>query len=105
MFGVLALWFRDVLGDIALLLPSFWICVWVGVGLLFVMILYMLWELFCDDFGMDFGVVLGSKLELKSTKKRSTRVSKIRYHFEWILDGSWTDFGSILEAKLEPSWL
>ena len=40
-FGVLALRFRDVLGDIALLLPSFWICVWVGVVLLFAMILYM----------------------------------------------------------------
>ena len=41
MFGVLALRFRDVLGDIALLLPSFWICVWVGVALFFAMILYM----------------------------------------------------------------
>ena len=42
MFGVLALRFRDVLGDIASLLPSFWICVWVGVVLFFAMILYML---------------------------------------------------------------
>ena len=39
MFGVLALRFRDVLGDIALSLPSFWICVWVGVV-----------AVFCNDF-------------------------------------------------------
>ena len=49
---------------------------------------------------MDLGVVLRSKLEQKSTKNLSKRVSKIEYDFEWILDGSWTDFGSILEAKL-----
>ena len=54
---------------------------------------------------MDFGVVLGSKLEPKSIKNLFERVSKIRCDFEWLLDGSWTEFGSILEAKLGPSWL
>ena len=48
-------------------------------------------------------MVLGPKFELKSTKNLSKRVSKIRYDFEWILDGSWTESGSILEAKLGPS--
>ena len=47
---------------------------------------------FWIDFLMDLGVVLGSKLEPKSTKHLSKRVSKIRNDFEWILDGSWTDF-------------
>ena len=56
------------------------------------------------DFLMDFGVVLGSKLEPKSIKNLFERVSKIRCDFEWLLDGSWTEFGSILEAKLGPSW-
>ena len=62
-------------------------------------------EGFWVDFWMDLEVVLGSKLEPKSTKNLSKRASKIRYDFEWILDGSWTDFGSILEDKLGPSWL
>ena len=57
---------------------------------------------------MDLGVVLGSKLEPKSTNKLSKTVSKIRSDFEQILDGSWTEFGPIWEAKLEaklgPSW-
>ena len=53
---------------------------------------------------MDFEVVLGSKLEPKSIKNLFESVSKIRCDFEWVLDGSWTDFGSILEAKLGPSW-
>ncbi len=52
-----------------------------------------------------FGGSRGSKLDPKSTKNLSKRVSKIRYKFECILDGSWTDFGSILKAKLVPSWL
>ena len=54
---------------------------------------------------MDLGVVLASKLEPKSIKNLSKTLSKIRSDFEWILDGSWTEFGSILEAKLGPSWL
>ena len=60
---------------------------------------------FWIDFGMDFGVVLGSKLEPKSIKNRSEMVAKIRYDFEWILDGSWAPLGPILEPKLGPSWL
>ena len=54
---------------------------------------------------MDLRVVLGSKLEPKSTKNLSKRVSKIRYKFECILDGSWVPLGPILEAKMGPSWL
>ena len=47
-----------MLGDIALLLPSFWICFWVGVVLLFVMILYMLVVAWMSDLEMvvfEFG--------------------------------------------------
>ena len=43
------------------------------------------------------GLQVGAKIHQNLSK----RVSKIRYDFEWILDGSWTDFGSILEAKLD----
>ena len=53
---------------------------------------------------MDFGVVLGSKLEPKSTKNRSKRVPKTRSQFECILDGSWVPLGPILEAKMGPNW-
>ena len=60
---------------------------------------------FWIDFLMDLEVVLGSKLEPKSIKNLFKTLSKIRSDFEWILDGSWTEFGSILEAKLGPSWL
>ena len=60
---------------------------------------------FWIDFGMDFGVVLGSKLEPKSRRNRFKRVSKIRYKFECILDGSWVPLGPILEAKMGPTWL
>ena len=70
-------------------------------GLFVVSLLGSFWV----DFLMDFGVVLGSKLEPKSIKNLFERVSKIRCDFEWLLDGSWTEFGSILEAKLGPSWL
>ena len=47
-----------MLGDIALLLPSFWTCFWVGVVLLFVMILYMLVVAWMSDLEMvafEFG--------------------------------------------------
>ena len=50
-------------------------------------------------------MVLGSKLDPKFTKNLSKSVPKIRYDFDWVLDGSWIEFGSILEAKLGPSWL
>ena len=60
---------------------------------------------FWIEFWMDFGVVLGAKLEPKSIENWSEMVSKIRYDFEWILDGSWIPLGPILEPKLEPSWL
>ena len=53
---------------------------------------------------MDFGVVLRSKLEPKSTKNRSKMVSKLRCKFECIFEGSWTPVGPILEAKMGPSW-
>ena len=56
---------------------------------------------FFDDFG-GFGA---PKLEPKSTKNRSTSLSKTRYDFEWIWGGPWTDFGWIWEGKLEPSWV
>ena len=58
MFGVLALWFRDVLGDIALLLPSFWICAWAGVVLFFAMILCMrvvAWMSYLEMVVFEFG--------------------------------------------------
>ena len=42
----------------------------------------------------------GSKVVPKSIQKRI----KMIYDFEWILNGSWTDFGLILETKLGPSW-
>ena len=44
------------------------------------------------------------RLEPKSIKNRFIRLSKTRSNFEWILYGSWIDFGSILDAKLGPSW-
>ena len=53
---------------------------------------------------MDFGVVLRSNLEPKSTKNRSKTVSKLRCKFECIFEGSWTPVGPILEAKMGPSW-
>ena len=40
----------------------------------------------------------------KSIKNRQTNTSKTRCNFELIFDGSQTNFGSILDAKLEPSW-
>ena len=59
---------------------------------------------FGNDFWMDFGVVLRSKLEPKSSKNLSKRVSKRRSDFERILDASWTEFGSILDAMLGLCW-
>ena len=53
---------------------------------------------------MDFGVVLRSKLEPKSTKNRSKTVSRLRCKFECIFEGSWTTLGPILEAKMRPRW-
>ena len=53
---------------------------------------------------MDFGMVLRSKLEPKSTKNRSKTVSKLRCKFECVFEGSWTPLGPILEAKMGPSW-
>ena len=53
---------------------------------------------------MDFGVVLRSKLEPKSTKNRSKTVSRLRCKFECIFEGSWTPVGPTLEAKMGPSW-
>ena len=46
----------------------------------------------------------GSKLEPKSIKNGFKKVLKTRSNFESILDRSWIGFGSILEAKLGPSW-
>jgi len=53
---------------------------------------------------MDFGMVLKSKLEPKSTKNRSKTVSKLRCKFECIFEGSWTPVGPILEARMGPRW-
>ena len=55
-------------------------------------------------FGMDFGVVLRSKLEPKSTKNRSKAVSKLRCKFECIFEGSWTPVAPSWEAKMGPTW-
>ena len=40
----------------------------------------------------------------KSIKNRSKKRSKIRCDFGWILEGSWSDLGSILGSSWEPSW-
>ena len=52
-----------------------------------------------------FGGFEGLKLDPKSIKNRFNKVFKTTSKFEWVLDGSWVDFRSILEAKLRPSWL
>ena len=53
----------------------------------------------------DFGGFRGSKLEPKSIKNRSIMVSKTRSNFQWVLNGSWIDFGPILDQFWRPSWL
>ena len=44
---------------------------------------------------------MGSEMCIRDSNKVFKTTSK----FEWILDGSWVDFRSILEAKLRPSWV
>ena len=53
---------------------------------------------------MDFWSIGESKIDANSFENRSRRRSKTRCKLGWSLDCSWIDLGSILEAKLEPSW-
>ena len=53
---------------------------------------------------MDFGVILGLKIDEKSMKNRSKNISKIRCDLGSIFDGSWMGFGVDLGGKLGSSW-
>ena len=51
------------------------------------------------------GVQVGAKIHQKSVHNGIKNKIKFSMGFGRLLDRFWTDFGWILEAKLEPSWL
>ena len=59
---------------------------------------------FLDRFLIDFGWILGSKIDQKSIKNLSKRWSKTRCKLGWILVGSWSDFGWIWAPSWGASW-
>ena len=59
---------------------------------------------FVGRFLIDFWSIWGSKIDQKSIKNQSKKWSKIRCDFGSILDGSWTDFSSILGPSWGASW-
>ena len=74
---------------------------------LFHFLIVVLSSWFFLRFWVGFWSILGSKIDQKSIKNLFKNRSKIRCHFELILDGSWIDlddFGPKLGAKLGPSW-
>ena len=56
---------------------------------------------FWDRFFIDFGVILGSKMEPKSTKNRCWKGLIFYSIFEWFWNRIWTRFSSILKLMLK----
>ena len=56
---------------------------------------------FWDRFFIDFGVILGSKMEPKSTKNRCWKGLIFYSIFEWFWNRIWTRFSSIFKLMLK----
>ena len=57
-----------------------------------------------DRFRGDFGFQVRPKIHQKSVQEGIKNKMRFWMDFGWLLERCWVDFGSKLEAKLEPSW-